>query len=183
MAEPDNGGSSSSPPQKPKELSMEKRLLLAFVLMGAVLFTTPYFFKSAPAAGEEDRNRAAQEWDGRSAPRCPAAPAAAAVGSRNAAAGAAPVAAAQKEELFTVDTECLSHHLFQQGRGGAELAAQEVFHRRQAPGTGQHRIHGGFPVRPGVQRRAARRSQQCAFRGPARYRTASASPTSFPTAT
>jgi len=38
-----SGGSS----QQPKELSMETRLLLAFLLMGAVMFLTPYFFKTA----------------------------------------------------------------------------------------------------------------------------------------
>ncbi|HTP87845.1 MAG TPA: membrane protein insertase YidC [Bryobacteraceae bacterium] len=31
-----------------KELSMEIRLLIAFLLMGAVLFITPYFYKSSP---------------------------------------------------------------------------------------------------------------------------------------
>ena len=43
MAETVNGGNSSNPP---KEMSMEMRLLLAFLLMGAVMFVTPYFFKS-----------------------------------------------------------------------------------------------------------------------------------------
>jgi YidC/Oxa1 family membrane protein insertase len=38
---------SSGPPEK-KELSTENRLLLAFVLMGIVLFATPYFFKAPP---------------------------------------------------------------------------------------------------------------------------------------
>lgn len=38
--------SKSSGPSGNKELSIEMRLLLAFLLMGAVLFTTPYFFKS-----------------------------------------------------------------------------------------------------------------------------------------
>ena len=47
MAESDAGGSNTSPPNQPKELSMEKRLLIAFILMGAVLFTTPYFFQSS----------------------------------------------------------------------------------------------------------------------------------------
>src|SRR4051812_2182486 len=42
MAEENNGGTS---PKKPKQLSMELRLLLAFILMGVVLFTTPYFYK------------------------------------------------------------------------------------------------------------------------------------------
>ncbi len=48
MPEIVNGGSSSQPP---KEMSMELRLLVAFLLMGAVMFLTPYFFKSQrPAA-------------------------------------------------------------------------------------------------------------------------------------
>jgi hypothetical protein len=37
--------SSNKPPEK-QELSVEIRLLLAFVLMGVVLFTTPYLFNS-----------------------------------------------------------------------------------------------------------------------------------------
>jgi YidC/Oxa1 family membrane protein insertase len=53
MAEPANGGNSgsnNSQGQPPKELSMEVRLLLAFLLMGAVMFVTPYlpFFKTTP---------------------------------------------------------------------------------------------------------------------------------------
>jgi YidC/Oxa1 family membrane protein insertase len=36
------------PESPPKELSMEVRLLLAFLLMGAVMFVTPYFYKSPP---------------------------------------------------------------------------------------------------------------------------------------
>src|SRR3954470_7234685 len=43
MAEPVIGGNGSKPP---KEMSMEVRLLLAFVLMGAVMFVSQYFFKS-----------------------------------------------------------------------------------------------------------------------------------------
>src|SRR6476646_7278944 len=43
MAESVNGGNGSQPP---KEMSMEVRLLLAFVLMGAVMFVSQYFFKS-----------------------------------------------------------------------------------------------------------------------------------------
>ena len=44
MAESVNGG--GGPNQPPKEMSMEVRLLLAFLLMGAVMFLTPYVFKS-----------------------------------------------------------------------------------------------------------------------------------------
>src|SRR3954451_1235492 len=49
MAEPVIGGNGSKPT---KEMSMEVRLLLAFVLMGAVMFVSQYFFKSQtpPAA-------------------------------------------------------------------------------------------------------------------------------------
>src|SRR5579883_860189 len=48
MPEIVNGGSSNQPP---KEMSMELRLLVAFLLMGAVMFLTPYLFKSqAPVA-------------------------------------------------------------------------------------------------------------------------------------
>src|SRR5580704_4895769 len=48
MADPVNGGNSSGQP--PKELSMEVRLLLAFLLMGAVMFIFNYvpYFKSTP---------------------------------------------------------------------------------------------------------------------------------------
>ncbi len=45
MPEPTGGG--TQPPASPnkKSMSMETRLLLAFLMMGAVLFLTPYFFK------------------------------------------------------------------------------------------------------------------------------------------
>lgn len=48
MPESVNGGNSNpaQPPQK--DLSMEMRLLLAFILMGAVMFVTPYLFKQPP---------------------------------------------------------------------------------------------------------------------------------------
>ncbi len=46
MAESVTGGSSNQG-QPPKEMSMEIRLLLAFILMGAVMFLTPYFYKSS----------------------------------------------------------------------------------------------------------------------------------------
>src|SRR5271157_401676 len=42
----DTGGT-NNPGQGPKDMSMETRLLLAFLLMGAVMFLTPYFFPSA----------------------------------------------------------------------------------------------------------------------------------------
>ena len=46
MAESVNGGSGNPATPPKKEMSMEVRLLLAFLLMGVVMFVTPYFFKS-----------------------------------------------------------------------------------------------------------------------------------------
>ena len=45
MPESVNGGN-SDPGKPPNEMSMELRLLIAFILMGAVMFVTPYFFKT-----------------------------------------------------------------------------------------------------------------------------------------
>jgi YidC/Oxa1 family membrane protein insertase len=98
-----------------KELSMEARLLIAFVLMGLVLFLTPYIYKpsTAPAAPPPGADKAAvsKTTDGKEATPppapVPAAPAA-----------AAPVAAempgqvhADKEETVEVDTK-LYHVVF-----------------------------------------------------------------------
>jgi len=48
MSEPVNGGSNNTAQPPKKELSMEVRLLLAFILMGAVMFLTPYIFPTPP---------------------------------------------------------------------------------------------------------------------------------------
>src|SRR5207237_10746429 len=45
MPESVNGGNQKAT-NPPKEMSMEIRLLIAFLLMGAVMFLTPYFFKT-----------------------------------------------------------------------------------------------------------------------------------------
>src|ERR1035441_7267938 len=45
MAESVNGGS-NTPAQPPKEMSMEVRLLIAFLLMGVVMCVTPCFLKA-----------------------------------------------------------------------------------------------------------------------------------------
>src|SRR5437867_1912776 len=108
MSEPVNGGS-SSPPKQPKEMSMEKRLLLAFLLMGAVLFTTPYLFKTvsppppprktaatAPTAETGPKDTAAASAPSPAVEAQPAAPE---------VQGAAPVAVAQKEERYTINTD------------------------------------------------------------------------------
>jgi YidC/Oxa1 family membrane protein insertase len=46
--------------QPPKEMSMETRLLLAFLLMGAVMFLTPYFFPSPRLPRKEGHAQTAQ---------------------------------------------------------------------------------------------------------------------------
>ena len=50
MAQTPNSDNQST---APKEMSMEIRLLLAFLLMGAVMFLSPYFFKSPPAPAKK----------------------------------------------------------------------------------------------------------------------------------
>src|SRR5580700_1829106 len=94
-----------------KELSMEARLLIAFVLMGLVLFLTPYIYKpaTAPAPGANSA-AVSKTTDVKEAATPPAA--------AEAPAAAAPVAAempgqihADKEESFVVDTD-LYHIVF-----------------------------------------------------------------------
>ena len=56
----------------PDQMSTETRLLLAFLLMGAIMFLTPYFFKSqAPAPNAKKSTQAGQA----AAPTVPPAPA------------------------------------------------------------------------------------------------------------
>src|SRR5579864_5502314 len=105
MADPDKGGSTPPSEEKPKELTMEKRLILAFILMGAVLFTTPYIFKSAaPPPMKQVQTKSPKT--GEAAPPAPAAEAVKpeAAAETPAAPEAAPVQTAAKEDLFTIDT-------------------------------------------------------------------------------
>jgi YidC/Oxa1 family membrane protein insertase len=79
MAEPVNDGNPQSPQApKKKELSMEVRLLLAFLLMGAVLFTTPYFYKPTPPPPAAKKPAATQTAPPAAKPETPGAPAASA---------------------------------------------------------------------------------------------------------
>ncbi|MFB3828040.1 MAG: membrane protein insertase YidC [Bryobacteraceae bacterium] len=92
---------------------MELRLLIAFVLMGVVMFTMPYFYKSvappqaakkaAPAAAQQPSPQAPEAAEVKPAPPPPAP------------APAAPVAA-QKEDLFFLDTNL--YHITFSNRGG-----------------------------------------------------------------
>jgi YidC/Oxa1 family membrane protein insertase len=117
MAEPVNGGS-NTPAQPPKEMSMEVRLLIAFLLMGAVMFLTPYFFKSQtpPAVKKDAAGQAASQSpsgvptasDGKPTAEATAPPTSAAEAAE-AAADTAPLpvgATAQKAEpAFVIETD------------------------------------------------------------------------------
>ncbi len=57
---PESVNSGGGPKSPLKDMSMELRLLLAFLLMGAVMFLTPYLFKSAaPPPGKKSAETAA----------------------------------------------------------------------------------------------------------------------------
>ena len=156
MAESVNGGS-NTPAQPPKEMSMEVRLLLAFLLMGAVMFLTPYFFKSQiPPPGKKD---AAGQTAAQGAPGAPSTPARTR-GRRCGAPGCQPSkrcpprlslpagATPQKAEPpFVIETDLYKIAFSNQGAHGAQLAAQEIQgQRQQDAGPGQHRGRHGFPV-------------------------------------
>jgi len=87
-----------------QEISMEKRLLLAFLLMGAVLFLTPYFYQPPQPPPETETTEAPAAVE-------PAAPAEAPRAEEKpppAAAEAPPPAgavAAETEQTFTVETD------------------------------------------------------------------------------
>jgi YidC/Oxa1 family membrane protein insertase len=103
MAE--TNGSKKGLGQPPDQMSTETRLVLAFLLMGAIMFLSPYFFKSqAPPPNAKKATGAAQ-----TAGNAPAAPAsqtpAPAETPEAAGAPTAPVTTAQPEPVFFIDTD------------------------------------------------------------------------------
>lgn len=108
MAETVNGGSSNQPP---KDMSMEMRLLIAFLLMGAVMFLTPYLFKNqTPPASQKTAQTSKQPAAPAAAqpPQTPQVPAPAAVTETAQASSAEPTApktAAQTLPPFVIDTD------------------------------------------------------------------------------
>ena len=91
------------PPGGKKELPMEMRLLIAFLLMGAVIFVTPYFYKPAPAP-QSKTNVTPQKAEQVTKPPAPAQPAEAPALTASSEAAGPPVRA-EKEEAFTLDTK------------------------------------------------------------------------------
>ena len=104
MAEP-NSGATGGPGQPKKELSMELRLLLAFVLMGAVLFVTPYFYKTVAPPVKKTVQVATKSEPAPTAPATAAPAETAAATASESSETAAPPVAAQAEETRTVDTD------------------------------------------------------------------------------
>jgi len=109
------------PGSKP-ELSTEARLLIAFALMGLVLFATPYFFKTIAPPPPAKNPLTSQ-------PQPAAAPAPAPSEPAEAAAPAtAPVqpVAAQKEETFVVETNL--YRVVFSNRGAIVLVDPQEIH-------------------------------------------------------
>ena len=101
MSDPDNG---TLQPKKPdnKEMSMETRLLLSFVLMGVVLFATQYLFKPSAQDKAHDKSAGAKQTEPVAAQQQAEKPLPAAEPS---AAPPAGTVAAQRDEPFTIDTD------------------------------------------------------------------------------
>src|SRR5437867_6850320 len=102
--------SKSSGPPGNKEMSVETRLLLAFILMGVVLFTTPYFFKTPPPPPVKKTESEATPTPAQKAAQPPPAIEAPATASPSAVSPSAPIAAS-REETFALDTD-LYHIVF-----------------------------------------------------------------------
>src|ERR1035438_4410068 len=122
MAETGNGGSKSGG-QGPKDMSMETRLLLAFLLMGAVMFLTPYFFPSATPPAKKSTATTAQTAQGTPPAAAPAetTPPAQIVHEDESAA-TAPLTQARSEPTFSIDTDLF--HRSEERRVGKECRSR-----------------------------------------------------------
>jgi YidC/Oxa1 family membrane protein insertase len=101
-------GSNKGLGQPPDQMSTETRLLIAFLLMGAIMFLTPYFFKSQPPPPNAKKSTKAAETAQTAA--TPAAPAEvekppAAETAEAAKAPIVPVIQAQAAPPFVIDTD------------------------------------------------------------------------------
>ena len=165
MPDSPNGAPQPTPPKDTKELSMEIRLLIAFILMGAVLFLTPYFYKPAAPPPQASKSVPAAK------PPAPGQPAAAAP-----AEPPPPVGQIRRRKgrdlrrrYATVPGGAL-----QSRRAGPQLGAQEV-PRRCGQGTGPGESGGTRQVRLSVraglpESEAGRESRLGVVRGRSRAR-------------
>lgn len=110
-----SGKESAGKGGKGKELSMEVRLGIAFALMTAVLFVTPYFVKSTapPASKAKQAQPAKQETKQAATSPQPAAPAAVAPAAPAAPAGQ--ISGEKQDDYVTVDTDVYSARFSNRG--------------------------------------------------------------------
>src|ERR1039457_6133340 len=107
MAETGNSG---------KEMSMETRLLLAFLLMGAVMFLTPYFFPSASTPAKKSTAPTAQTAQGTPPAAAPAETTAPAqIVHEDESAPTGPATQAKFEPTFSIDTDLFHVSFSNQG--------------------------------------------------------------------
>jgi YidC/Oxa1 family membrane protein insertase len=104
MAE--SNGSNKGLGQPPDQMSTETRLLLAFLLMGAIIFLSPQFFKQpAPGPDAKKSTQAVETGGGAAAPAISGTDASQPVETAEAGvAPTAPVTQAQQEPAFIVNT-------------------------------------------------------------------------------
>ena len=130
MSPSDNGSSQPKKPGDPEGLSMEKRLLLAFALMGVVLFATQYFFKPPvpprPPTAEQTSKEPSKVPEPAAAAVAPAAPAV-----NTPAASALPQVAASKDETYTIETDV--YRIVFANRGGV-VKSWELKHYKDSNG-------------------------------------------------
>ncbi len=91
-------------PGSKQELSTETRLLIAFALMGIVLFATPYFFKTIAPPPPAKKSPAPQQQSAVTTPATAPVPVEASV-APSVSAASVPHIAAQKEQTFVVETD------------------------------------------------------------------------------
>ena len=169
---------------------MEQRLLLAFVLMGLVLFLTPYFYKAPPPAAQDNglghrgperiplprQRRPRQQLPRRQRSAHEAAPTEPVPGQ---IAGSRRTAVRHRHRH-------LSRDAFQSRRNGAQLDSEEISRQaRQAAGIGQRSQlfqSGAAVFHRAAGRQSRRRVELRPLRGQAGRRTAWASSTSSPMA-
>jgi YidC/Oxa1 family membrane protein insertase len=97
-------------------MSMEVRLLVAFLLMGAVMFLTPYLFKSqAPAPGQKATQTASQKSGAPAASTEATKPAAAGVAAASSLAPTAPSTAQQALPPYVIETNLFRVTISSQG--------------------------------------------------------------------
>ena len=112
MADSGNPTNQGNSPKTKKDISMEARLLLAFILMGAVLFFTQFWNKSSSPAGQKAATPAAKQAEQQAAAPVPApvppAKAAKAGKAGKVAVSAAPAPgtiASATEQTYTIETK------------------------------------------------------------------------------